>query len=194
MCISGSPETEIRSIVGLWGNTTEPSALDALDTIGELRLVKKPIRFHIKLYIFRCTTKSVAWIGSGNFTFGGFGGNEELFRETSTVTQLHSWFNTLWERCGPIPDDAIAQYREWRKSNPPRQPSQLNPVEATPEISNVPFTLLQEVNSWATYLGALRQSDHWWRFHHNWSVFGEHNSWFHTIFVLRNLESLLQNS
>ena len=86
------PTTAVRAIVGLWGNLTEPFALRMLAEIGELRGVDARRHFHPKVFIFRGGGKSVAWVGSANFTFGGFGMNEEALFETSDTASIQDWF------------------------------------------------------------------------------------------------------
>ena len=66
------PAPEVRAIVGRWGNLTDPFALKTLARIGQLRGPEAGRHFHPKVFIFRGGGKSVAWVGSANFTSGGF--------------------------------------------------------------------------------------------------------------------------
>ena len=98
---------EVRSVVGLWGTTTTPNALGTLARMGELRVADESRRFHPKVYVFRGEGRSVAWIGSANFTSRGFGGNEEALFETADTEAVESWFDRLWEQCGPLDECTI---------------------------------------------------------------------------------------
>ena len=113
---------EIRAVVGFSGthnNITEPAALKTLSAMGQLRrtAVKSPL-FHPKVYIFRGADRSVAWIGSANFTDGGFGKNEEMLLETSDTEDVESWFGRLWGQCYPLDECAINCYQAHRRKNP----------------------------------------------------------------------------
>ena len=74
---------QVRAVVGLSGHSTDPATLGTLADIGELRIIDESRLFHPKVYVFHGKDKSVAWVGSANFTSGGFGKNEELLFETS---------------------------------------------------------------------------------------------------------------
>ena len=167
---------EVRSVVGLWGNTTTPGALRTLANMGELRVADASRRFHPKVYVFRSEGRSVAWIGSANFTSGGFGMNEEALFETPDTETVESWFDRLWEQCGPLGECVINNYAESRKENPPRRPSRL-PVT----VDSTPMQLLEKVDNWRSYVKALEQCDRWWSERHRWSVLGEQYSWNDTI-------------
>ena len=113
---------QIRAIVGTFGNATEPDALEILTKIGQLRIVggRNPL-FHPKVYIFRGTRRSVAWIGSANFTRGGFERNEETVFETEDCDSASDWFEQRWNNCKELSPNAIQDYRERRAKNPSRQ-------------------------------------------------------------------------
>lgn len=88
----------VRAIVGLWRGITTPKALRALDGIGELRLVDASTNFHPKVFVFHKEDgKSLAWVGSANFTGGGFGHNEEVVLETSMTKRIAEWFDKRWK-------------------------------------------------------------------------------------------------
>ena len=171
---------KVRSVVGLWGNTTTPGALRTLADMGELRVADASRRFHPKVYVFRGEGRSVAWIGSANFTSGGFGMNEEALFETSDTETVESWFDRLWEQCGPLDEYAInnyaENYAESRKENRPRPPAR-RPVA----VDSTPMQLLGKVDNWRSYVKALEQCDRWWSERHPWSVLGEQYSWSETI-------------
>ena len=182
------PGPKVRAIVGLSGNITEPNALRKLASMGDqLRRVDERQRlFHPKVYIFRGTDRSVAWIGSANFTGLGFGGNEEVLFETSDTTTVECWFNQLWVQCIPLLKSDINKYDAHRRKNPPRKPSKSwtpTMIEQPP-----PLRLLDEVDDWRSYVTALERCDRWWkrwsRRHHPenpWSVLEKTHSWRSTI-------------
>lgn len=184
------PRPTIRAVVGLWGNLTDPAALRNLANIGELHGVNAEQCFHPKVYIFRGGGRSVAWVGSANFTGGGFGTNEEALFETSDTKSVQKWFDDLWgcrDRSRPLDLDAIDDYAESRKRNPPPpQPGPPNP----PDVK--PLRLLDEVNDWQDYVAALERCDAWWsrstqNYRQRWSVLGERSSWLETAEVLRDV-------
>ena len=176
----------IRAVVGLSGHSTDPATLGTLADIGELRTIDKSRLFHPKVYVFYGKGKSVAWVGSANFTSGGFGRNEELLFETSDTKAVEAWFSQLWERCGPLDEDILVQYEnkhaEWRKLN---LPCHLAPI---PEKDGLePLQLLQNVSDWRSYVDALERCNNWWQAHHSWSVLGDTYSWSETIQVLHDV-------
>lgn len=78
----------------------------------------------VECSIPRCTfskdrRKSVAWIGSANFTEAGFGCNEETVFETEDVGSVMEWFNTRWEKCSRLKPTDISDYRKQRRGHPP---------------------------------------------------------------------------
>ena len=173
----------IRAVVGLWGNLTDPEALRNLAGIGELHGVDAEQCFHPKVYIFRGGGRSVAWVGSANFTGGGFGTNEEALFETSDTKSVQKWFDDLWDRSRPLDHGDIDDYAESRRRNPPPpQPRPPNP----PDVK--PLRLLDEVNDWRDYVAALERCDAWWsRSAQPFSVLGEESSWLKTAEVLHDV-------
>lgn len=107
----GEHRVSLRTIVGTYGNATDPNALDRLNAIGKLRLARHGTLFHPKIYIFRGKESSIAWIGSANFTNGGFGGNVEAVFETKEWESALRWFEDQWKECGELPANAIEDYR-----------------------------------------------------------------------------------
>ena len=180
-----SEHLKVRAIVGLWGNITDPQVLRTLDRVGELRIVSSDRRFHPKIYVFRSPKKSVAWVGSANFTSGGFEANEELLFETQDTKAIETWFKRLWQRCGRLKDGAIDEYAKQRKRNPPEQSPR--PKGSTRRLKDEPLVLLRDVADWNGYLEALEQCDLWWmsRFDGKYSVLGEASCWEETIRELR---------
>ena len=151
-------------------------------------------RFHPKVYIFRGADRSVAWIGSANFTCSGFGGNEEVLFETSDTKAVEDWFKRLWGKCVPLNKHDINDYKNQRKRNPPQSPRKpwlppwLLAIDKPP-----PMRLLEGVDDWGSYVVALEQCDWWWRRHppeNRWSVLGETHSYLHTICAGRKVAQL----
>ena len=180
---AGAEYLRIHAIVGLWGNITDPKVLKKLDDIGKLRIVDGNQHFHPKIYIFRSSKKSIAWVGSANFTRGGFELNEELIFETSDTKAIEGWFNRLWHQCGRFQEGAIDEYDERRKQNPPKWPIRLR--GSIPLLPNGPLELLQGVDDWDGYLNALDCCDQFWSSRIGYSVLGETDSWYDTIQELR---------
>ena len=79
----------------------------------ELRVARAPPGgiFHPKFYRFHGLEGTVCWVGSPNFTRGGFGGNTELVKEfADTNDERRAWFEALWQGLEEDPRPAIAQY------------------------------------------------------------------------------------
>ncbi len=114
------PKGQLRTVVGISGNVTDPEVLERLNEVGELRLVDNngPM-FHPKVYIFRGSGKSVAWVGSANFTRAGFESNEEAVFETEDLNSVIKWFDTRWNQCEELKPTDIDNYRKRREENPP---------------------------------------------------------------------------
>ena len=179
---------EIRAVVGLWNKITKPDALTDLADIGELRTVDESRNFHPKVYVFRGPGRSVAWIGSANFTENGFGMNEEVLFETSDTEAVERWFHQLWEQCGPLDKYAISiyaeSYAESRENHRPRPRSRPAEVDS-PKPS--PMQLLEGVDDWESYVTALKQCNQWWKGQYEWSVLEKQYSWSETIQDLHSL-------
>lgn len=112
--------TKVRTLAGIAGNHTTPGALDRLAKLGEVRLVNdRSGLFHVKLVLFRTSRKSLAWVGSANFTGPGFDGNEELIYETEETEGLAEWFDRRWKQVGPQRDQPASYCKKWK---PPAVP------------------------------------------------------------------------
>ena len=178
-------DVSLRIIVGTHDNITEPDALDRLNDIGELRIVpdEGPL-FHPKVYIFRGDEKSVAWIGSANFTNGGFGRNVEAVFETQKWESALEWFDEQWKECGKLPKNAIKQYRSRRSRNPPpRIPSEMPGREPGGRLE-----YLDQVRNWREYIKSLDKCQEWYKSHRiDYTVYGETCSWTDTINKIKYL-------
>ncbi len=175
------PSPEVRAIVGRWGNLTDPFALRTLAKIGQLHGPDAGRHFHPKVFIFRGRGKSVAWVGSANFTSGGFGMNDEAVFETSDTESVQDWFDDLWEHTDPLDAATIKAYADARKNNPPTPAAR---PRRTLDLE--PLQLLEGVTDWQSYVAAMEQCDDWWSNRHSWSVLGEQSSWRETAEVLHN--------
>lgn len=110
----------VRTLAGVSGNHTTPDALKRLANLGEVRLVNdRTGLFHVKLVLFRTSRKSLAWVGSANFTGPGFDGNEELIYETEEAEGLAEWFDRRWEAVGWQDDQPEKYCEEWTRPKAP---------------------------------------------------------------------------
>lgn len=137
---------KVRAIVGTYGNATEPSALERLHELGKLRLAGNAPLFHPKIYIFEFGSgKSVAWVGSANFTQAGFGDrNVEIMCEINAGS-LQGWFRDQWEQLEPATGEAIANYRKHYEEDPPvpefrKVVGKLEGIVARPSLPPLPET------------------------------------------------------
>ena len=178
----GEYDVSLRTIVGTHGNATDPDALTRLTEVGELRLVPHvgPL-FHPKIYIFHGQKNSLAWIGSANFTRGGFEENVEAVFETKQCKSVSRWFECLWEECGQLPKNAIEKYRRRRRINPPSRPFREmmgKPIRGPGDR----LEYLDQARDWSGYVNALSQCHSWWEDRmRGWTVYDATSSWTHTI-------------
>jgi PLD-like domain len=72
--------------------------------------------FHPKVYIFQLPdNKKVAFLGSGNFTMGGFKNNEELFYKLINpveIETLTNWFDDYFQKSIFLTEDIIKEYEQ----------------------------------------------------------------------------------
>ena len=172
----------LRIIVGTHGNATDPDALDRLNGIGELRLFPHRGRlFHSKIYIFHRKKDSIAWIGSANFTNGGFGKNVEAVFETKQLKSVLSWFEVQWGECGELTANAIEEYRTRRRLKPPSRVLR-DMIGAPMRDPEGCLKYLDGVQNWSGYVEALKLCQKWWESRPGrWTVYGGNSSWIHTI-------------
>ena len=178
-------DKRIRIVVGLSGNNTEPVTLRRLLEATELRVARAPPGgiFHPKFYRFHGLEGTVCWVGSPNFTRGGFGGNTELVKEfADTNDERRAWFEALWQGLEEDPRPAIAQYEGHYR--PPRPLAYRGAaMEWQGEFRN-----LQDLVTWEDFVAALHVLDDYC--HQNqfdWDVLGETYSYLHTISVGRDV-------
>ena len=181
-------QTCIRIAVGLSGNATEPATLLRLMEVEnvELRVAPAPRggMFHPKFYRFRGPKQTVCWIGSANFTRGGFGGNAELIHEFGDRKDMGGhWFEGLWQDLDEDPEPAIADYEE--RYRPPR-PGRYK--KSGPQSARVALPRLHDVTRWDEFVDALRVlNEYCHRQQFKWDVLGKTCSYLHTIAVGREI-------
>ncbi len=112
---------EVRTIVGIHGNATDPSALERLRKLGNLRLAGNEALFHPKVYIFEFENGTGrAWVGSANFTGPGFENrNVETVYETKDIKLFLGWFEQQWGQSQRANRKTIDNYRKRRENDPP---------------------------------------------------------------------------
>ena len=199
--IESAANTKVRIAVGLSGNATDPFALESLagaDGVA-LRIAGPPRNgiFHWKYYCFRRAGEATCWIGSANLTRGGFHCNEEVVHEFDAgEAEARQWFEDLWSTLDCDPAGAISEYRE-RYVPPGRGPSAPEPSAHEPDRPGAEFGEWE----WADFVRGLRVRHdycHYVRHHHPhpqrvfggetpWDVFGETDSYLHTIAVGRTV-------
>ena len=112
---------KVRTLVGIAGGHTTPTALERLGKLGDVRLVDDGgSLFHVKLYLFHGRRTSFAWTGSANFTRSGFEKNEELLFEVADATEAVAWFENRWQEVDAAQSrKRLDEYcRTWKR--PPR--------------------------------------------------------------------------
>lgn len=173
----------VRIVVGLSGNSTEPATLRRLmaeDNVA-LRVAPAPPGgvFHPKFYRFCGAKRAVCWVGSANFTRGGFGGNAELVHEFEDRKDIGGvWFEELWEQLEADPEAAISDYEE--RYRPPKPGG----WKGGRPIRRRDLPRLQDVETWEEFVAALHILDEYChRRQFGWDVLGETYSYLHTISV-----------
>ncbi|MCY4188291.1 MAG: phospholipase D family protein [Bryobacterales bacterium] len=163
----------VRAIVGISGNATHPDALDKLYEIADKKLMivpKDDPLFHPKLYLFDgggAITRR-AWVGSANFTKGGFGdhptANEEMMLEVGDdqADALATWFEEQWarfkerwDRCPMNTREVIEKYRkDWK---PPHR--DVRDLVSGPVTSRVELLLEDRPSTFDQYHQVLKACD-----------------------------------
>ena len=170
----------IRAIIGTSGNATDPTALDILDEIGELKIIDGyyPM-FHPKMYLFLGENKSCAWIGSANFTSAGFGRNEELIFETKDIEAVNAWFEHRWENCVELNENSNAEYRTRREREGIEKKLEKFVMRDAP-IVDAP---LAPTAKWRDFVKGLHAHNELCHFRPRiyWDILSETNSYLHTI-------------
>lgn len=178
---------EARIVVGLSGNATEPATLRRLMAEGNVALRVAPAPpgglFHPKFYRFGSASRAVCWVGSANFTRGGFGGNAELVHEFGDGKGVGAdWFEELWCQLEGDPESAISDYE--KRYVPPRPGG----WSGGSPIDQRDLQRLEDVETWDEFVAALRELDEFFRqSQFGWDIFGETHSYLHTICVGREV-------
>ena len=185
--LNHADDARIRIVVGLSGNSTEPTTLRrflAEENI-DLRVAPAPRGglFHPKFYRFRSRERTVCWIGSANFTRGGFGGNAELVHEFRDRKERgRDWFEVLWAELDEDPEPAIVDYEKHYR--PPKPGG----YRSGKTIRRRDLPRLQDIRTWDDFVAGLEKLDdycHQRRF--GWDVLGDTYSYLHTIGVGREV-------
>jgi HKD family nuclease len=193
---SDGQKFSLRIIAGLDGNATHPTALRTLSQFADIiiphpELCPRGI-FHPKIFIFR-SKKSVAWIGSANFTNAGFLRNLEAVWEGEGAEDVEAWFSRLWSQLQADSDSIINAYAaSWKP-----------PIAFSAATSDAPESGVSSGNhgerhdlgdgrpsDWDGYVRSLHQADRYWqswakRYQHGkpLSVLGDGWSWADTISI-----------
>lgn len=135
----------VRTLAGFSGNHTTPGALKRLNKLGKVRLVDgRAGLFHVKLYIFRGSRRSLGWVGSANFTGAGFGHNEELLYETDDTDELQEWFDARWKEVGKQPNQPEAYCKQWKPPAVPMPDHKPPPVAPSSKVGNAAAVIVFE--------------------------------------------------
>ena len=172
-------DADIRIVVGISNNVTNPSTLRRLAEFAELRIApdEPPRIFHPKYYCFY-GEKTVCWVGSANLTDGGFGGNVELVHEFDIENdEYRKWFECLWENLDPDPMPAILEYE--LNYTPTKLKRSTKPKDT---LVKRDLPSLADIMTWTDFVEGLRAYDSYYRNHEfDFDVLGETHSWLHTI-------------
>ena len=184
LCSAADDKVKVRAIVGLYGGFTSPDALRALHENARLKIVSDETGiFHPKFYLFHLPRRTLCWVGSANFSRGGFSQNTELVHEFEDPGYAREWFDQLWKTLPRATKQEIEQYaltRPIRKAFPP--PSE--PDDELLSSSEHPISLISsgKVKDWSGYLDAVRHCDAYWRDQqYHFSVLGMEHSYLSTI-------------
>jgi NgoFVII-like restriction endonuclease len=179
--VARKKKISVSVAVGLSGNSTIPEALRSLQEFATVRIAHSTVGiFHPKFYLFQSDEEVICWIGSANFTLGGFVVNSELVNEFADDGPARKWFEGFWDRLNPDPKNEIDRYiAAWK-----RPPGGASPTRPLSDVATTdPLKLLLGTPlTWREYVDALRVCDAYWKRHfEDFSVFDEERSWIETI-------------
>lgn len=100
--------------------------------------------FHCKLYLFEADDFKRGYIGSGNFTRGGFVGNVELFHRTDIESDYDSyreWFECEFEKAVPLSQQHINILQPVFERKSREQQKEAEEVKIISDIINGRFNL-----------------------------------------------------
>lgn len=171
----------VRAIVGIDTYYSHPLALDALHSLGQLRVIKCANGlFHPKMYIFHLQQKTVVWVGSANFTRHGFHYNEELVAEMEEENaDAVNWFEHRWSDIDAH-ESLILMSEYSQKWHPPI-------TDHAPSITDQSNEYDTNINcDWELYVTQLKARDVHWKnkssqMRYPFSVLGETNSYLSSI-------------
>ncbi len=144
---------DFRIVCGVHMATT-PTVMRKLQAQTESNKIQSGVYtklfFHAKLYLFQTGNEWAAFVGSGNFTDGGWQGNEELFVKISNQKSCLTLLDKFHEWAGvaePITDNFIDLYSQNFISNSHLEKEKnknisalLDKLHAKFNIDNVDFT------------------------------------------------------
>lgn len=117
------PDAQVSIICGVH-MPTPPGLMQRMkELIDEGRISAKVYAekfFHPKLYLFEVQDGWIAFVGSGNFTNGGWQANKELFvkvTDNSVIEQLNGSFDDWYAVAKPIDDRFLALYAQSFREN-----------------------------------------------------------------------------
>jgi HKD family nuclease len=147
---------KIHAVIGLWGNATDPKALTRMHDCDRFELLlhdSKKIYFHPKVYIFEHNEDAVVWIGSPNFTKGGFKRNYEVIHEfRATSKAAKELFGQLKIGANASSTTAIEAYKQRRRKQGTKPSSDLvhDDVDASERIMNSPVSIIEDWKDYVT--------------------------------------------
>lgn len=144
---------DIRVICGVH-MATPPAVMQRLKALTDTGSIYAQVFtgrfFHPKLYLFELDNEQIAFVGSGNFTNGGWQANKELFvkvTEPVVMQQLVDVFREWQTAAKPINDRFLALYAQSFRENAPNYTLQkavterlIDEINDNLNITNVNFT------------------------------------------------------
>ena len=141
---------KVQAIIGIHGNATTPESLTRLGAPcwTNIRIAKSTRLFHPKLFLFRLSEdRTIAWIGSANFTRHGMGENRELMLETddeTAVAALKGWFDQQWKSLDDQKTAELVRMYEARWEEPGPYEADRGPDLSSERLSNTTIQVLPE--------------------------------------------------
>lgn len=108
---------KVRLIVGVDLPTPIPLLKNFRTLYGDNARIYNNVVFHPKVYLFELKNcRTVAVLGSSNFTSGGLYSNIELsieFDDQPQIDEIKNWFHQLFISSQPITDEFLDKYRTY---------------------------------------------------------------------------------
>jgi len=176
----------VRALVGTYGGATSVQALRDLRKHANLKLApsKGNSIFHPKFYLFHLPNKKrICWVGSANFSLGGFERNEELVHEFEDTGYAQKWFDAQWNGLKTASKADIDEYEE-NKPNWVRTTYQPKKSKSKKSVTKHPVSLVDRSAGldWNGYVDALNACDAYWKVQgYHFSVLDDEWSYVDTI-------------